>query len=172
MPKPEKIKIVEEIKELLQKNPNFVVTEYRGLNVKQINEMRNLLREKGILYQVFKNTLFRIALEDSKISGVDQYFYGPVGVAFSKDDIVSPCKILTEVSKNTQKMLIIKGGYSDGLIIKEEEISEYASMPTIEEMYSKILGSLINPATRLVRVISGPVQKLAIALKQIADKKE
>ncbi len=172
MPKPEKIKIVEEIKNKLKENPNFIVTEYRGLTVKEMNQMRDMLREKGIIYQIYKNTLFRIALEDAKIDGVDQYFYGPVGVAFSKDDIVSPCKILTEVAKNTQKKLKIKGGYTDGIIIKEEEISDYASMPTIEEMYSKLLGSLINPATRLVRVVSGPLTKLAIALNQIADKKE
>jgi large subunit ribosomal protein L10 len=170
MPKPEKVKVVEEIKEKLKENPNFVVTEYRGMTVAEMSEMRNLLREKGIMYQIYKNTLFRIALEDSKIEGVDEYFFGPVGVAFSKDDIVSPCKILKEVSKKA-KNLKIKGGYADGTVIKEKEIDEYASMPSIEELYSKLLGTLINPATRLVRVLSNPLQKLAMALNQIAEKK-
>lgn len=171
MPKPEKVKIVEKIKEILKENQNFIVTEYKGLTVQEINKMRDLLREKGIIYQVFKNTLFRIALEDAKIEGVDQYFYGPVGVAFSKEDIVSPCKILTEVAEKTKK-LKVKGGYADGIVIKKEEIAEYANMPTVEELYSKMLRTLMNPATRLVRVLSNPVQKLVIALKQIADKKQ
>jgi large subunit ribosomal protein L10 len=170
MPKPEKERIVEEIKKKLEDNPNFVVTEYRGMNVHQMNEMRNKLRDKGIFYQVYKNTLFRLALEGAKIEGVEQYFFGPVGVAFSKDDIVSPCKILSEVAKDSS--LKVKGGYTNGLVIKEEEIQEYASMPSIEELYSKLLGTLINPATRLVRVLNGPIQKLAIALNKIAEQKQ
>jgi large subunit ribosomal protein L10 len=170
MPKSENINKVEEIKKKLEENPNFIVTEYRGLTVQEMNEMRSLLREKGILYQVYKNTLFRIALEDVKIEGVDQYFYGPVGVAFSKSDVISPCKILSEFAKKSKK-LKIKGGYSDGTIIKEDEITQYASMPTIEEMYSTMLRTLMNPATRLVKVLSNPIQKLAMALNQIADKK-
>lgn len=170
MPKPEKVKIVEEIKEKLEENPNFVVTEYRGMTVAEMNEMRDLLREKGIMYQIYKNTLFRIALEDTKIEGVDEYFFGPVGVAFSKDDIVSPCKILTEVAKKTKK-LKVKGGYTDGLVIKESEIEEYANMPSIEELYARFARALVSPATRLVRALSNPLQKLAIALDQIAEKK-
>ncbi len=171
MPNPEKEKIVEEIKKKLEENPNFVVTEYRGMNVGQINEMRNALREQGIIYKVYKNKLFRIALSDVKIEGVEQFFFGPVGVAFSKDDIVSPCKILTDVAKKN-KVLKVKGGYADGIVVEESQIEEYANMPSIEELYSKLVGTLINPATRLVRVISGPVQKLAIALNQIADQKK
>jgi large subunit ribosomal protein L10 len=170
MAKPEKEKIVEEIKKKLEENPNFVVTEYRGMNVQDMSDMRIKLREKGIIYQVYKNTLFRIALEGAKIEGVDEYFFGPVGVAFSKDDIVSPCKILTEVAKKSK--LKVKGGYSNGLVIKEDQIEDYANMPSIEELYSKLLGTLMNPANRLVRVLNGPIQKLAIALNQIAEKKQ
>ncbi len=170
MPKPEKEKIVEEIKKKLEENPNFIVTEYRGMSVKQMSEMRNKLREKGIVYQIYKNTLFRIALEGAKIEGVEQYFFGPVGVAFSKDDIVSPCKILSDVAEESD--LKLKGGYTNGLVVKEDEIEEYANMPSIEELYSKLVGTLINPATRLVRVLSGPIQKLAIALDKIAEQKQ
>ena len=171
MPKPEKVKIVEEIKDKLKENSNFVITDYRGMTVPEMNEMRNLLREKGIVYQIYKNTLFRIALEGSKIEGVDQYFFGPIGVACSKDDIVSPCKILSEVAKKTKK-LTLKGGYTEGEIIDEKDIEEYSNMPSIEELYAKLLGSLINPATKLVRTIGGPLQKLAIALNQIAEQKK
>jgi len=171
MPKPEKIKIVEEIKKRLEENPNFVITEYRGMTVGEMSEMRRTLREKGIVYQVYKNTLFRIALEDAKIKGVDEYFFCPIGVAFSKDDIVSPVKILSDVAKKTNK-LRLRGGYSSGTAISDKDIVEYANMPSREELYSKLLGVLINPATRLVRVLSNPVQKLAIALNQIAEKKQ
>ncbi len=170
MARPEKVKIVEEIKNRLKENPHFVVTEYRGMSVEDMNRMRAKLREKGVTYQIYKNTLFRLALEGAEIKGVDEYFCGPVGVAFSDSDVVAPCKVLRDVAKSSA--LKVKGGYTEGLVIKEDEIEQYADMPSIEELYSKLLGTVMNPATRLVRTVNGPIQKLAIALNQISEKKQ
>lgn len=171
MPKPEKVKIVEEIKGKLTSNPNFVITEYSGMNVEEMNNMRNLLREKDISYSIYKNTLFKIALESLDIKGLEKYFSGPVGVAFNKEEIVSACKILSEVSKKTSK-LKLKGGYTEGLLVKEDEIIEYVNMPSKEELYSKLLATIINPATRLVKVLNRPTQTLVYVLKEIAEKKQ
>lgn len=170
MAKPQKVKMVEQIKQKIEENPNFVITEYRGMSVDEISKMRILLREEGVFYKIYKNTLFKIALKDANIKGLDEYFLGPVGVAFSKEDIVAPCKVLDKVSKDTKK-LKLKGGYASGNIIQEQDLEKYAKMPSKEELYSKLVGTLANPATKLVRVLGGPMQKLVIALKQIADKK-
>jgi large subunit ribosomal protein L10 len=170
MPTEEKIKFVQELEQKIKENSDFIVTDYRGLTVEQITDLRNKLREKGVYYQVVKNNLVKIALKNNNIEGLDEYFFGPSAVAFAKDDPVSPSKILSDFAKK-QKALKIKGGYSDGKVITDNDITELAKLPSKEVLIGKLLGSLKSPASGIVNVLNGPIRNLVYALKEISKQK-
>ncbi len=169
MPTEEKIKFVQELEQKLQENSDLIVTDYRGLTVEQITDLRNKLREKGVYYQVVKNNLVKIALKNNNIEGMDEYFFGPSAVAFAKDDPVSPCKILSDFAK--KGTLKIKGGYSEGKVITENDINELAKIPSKEVLIAKLLGSLQSPASGLLNVLNGPIRNLVYVLQEISNQK-
>ena len=170
MATPEKTRLVEEFKETLKDCKNFIITDYRGLTVEQISDLRNKLRENGVVYQVVKNNLIKIALKDAKIEGMDEYLFGPSAIAFAQDDPVSPSKILVDFAKGTK--LEVKGGFSEGKAIGIDDIKALSSLPSKEVLLSQVLGSLKAPANNLVGVLSGVMRQLVVALSAISEQKK
>lgn len=169
MPTPEKINIVEQVKKTLEDHKNLVITDYRGLTVESITELRRQLREQGIVYQVVKNNLASIALRAHNIDGLDDYLVGPTAIAYAQKDPVVPCKILVEFSK--KGTLKIKGGFADGKVINANEVEELSKLPSKEVLIGKLLGTLNAPATRLVNVLQGPIRNLVYVLSEISKQK-
>lgn len=169
MATPKKIELVEQIKKKLNEHDNLIITDYRGLSVKQITELRKKLYEKGVLYQVVKNNLVKIALKDSKIEGLDEYLFGPSAIVFAKDDPVFPSHVLSKLAKTSS--LKIKGGYSEGKIISKDEIEQLAQLPSKDILLASLIGSLKSPANRLVAVLNGPLRSLVSVLQQISKQK-
>ena len=150
--------IVEEISELLNGAATAVVVDYRGLNVEQDTRLRKNLREAGCEYKVYKNTLMRRAFEGTDCAQLDSLLEGPSAIAISKDDATAPIRILNNMAKEAEalefKAAIVEGNFYDA-----EGVKALASIPSREELISKLLGSLQSPITNLARV-----------LKQIAEK--
>jgi len=171
MPTPEKIKAVEDFSKQLEEHKNVIVTDYRGLTVEEMNDLRNQLREKGVIYQVVKNNLIKIALKNAQINGLDEYLFGPSAIAFSKDDPISPSKIIVDFAKKQEK-LRVKGGYSDGKVINQSDIKAFSQLPSKEILLTRLVAGLMRPLNQLTNVVNGPIRKLAIALQEVSQQKK
>lgn len=171
MPRPEKVRIVNELSEKLSATQSVVFADYRGLNVKEVTELRKKLREAGVEYKVVKNTLARLAAEKAEVGGVDQYMTGPTAIALGMKDPVAPAKILSEFAK-THKNLEIKGGVLQGKAIGLDEVKSLADLPSREVLLAKMLGSMQAPISGFVSVLSGTIRSLVYALDAVRKAKE
>ena len=144
-----------------------VLADYRGLSVEQDTALRVKLREAGIEYTVLKNNLMRFAANEAGLSELDPILHGPTALATSVDDVVAPAKILVEFAKDND-VLEIKGGFVDGKVISLEEVKNYASIPSKEELISKMLGSLQSPISKLARTLQAIVDEEATPGKATA----
>lgn len=170
MPSAKNQQQVQELVELLKDADGLVLTEYRGLSVAEVTELRRKLAESSQgVYKVAKNTLVRIALENLGQPQMDEYLAGPTAVAISRGDVVRLAKDLDEFAKKHDRF-VIKAGLIDGQVFSGEQVKAIAKLPPREELVAKLLGSLQAPLYGLASVMIGPVRGLAIALSEIAKK--
>lgn len=167
--KPEKVKAVEELRDKFSRSKTAVLTDYRGLNVADITELRKKLRAQGIEFKVVKNTLTRIAIKDFDYN-LDEFLEGPTAVAFSYVDPVAPAKIIVDFAK-AHKELEIKAGVVEGKVGGKDMIENLAKMPPKEELLAKAVGSIQAPLYGIVSVLQGPLRNLVYTLQAIQDKK-
>jgi large subunit ribosomal protein L10 len=152
--------IVDEIKGYVADAKSAVLVDYRGLTVEQDTELRKKLREAGVVYKVYKNTMLNFAFEGTVYADLAKHLEGPTAVAFGIEDATSPARILSEVAK-TAPALEFKAGVVEGTYYDAAGMQAVASIPSREVLISKLLGSLQSPITNFARVI-----------KQIAEKQE
>ncbi len=171
MPKPEKIAAVEEIKEKLDSSAVAILTEFQGLNVAEMTELRKLFREANVDYKVYKNTLTSLAAKQLDVAGVDEYLIGTTALAISREDPVAPAKIVKDFSAKHENFKI-KAGILNKEIIASDDVIALASIPPREILLSMVLGGIQAPVSGLLRVLQGPIQSLAFALKDLVEKKE
>ena len=145
--------IVEEISELLNGAATAVVVDYRGLTVAQDTELRKQLREAGVSYKVYKNTLVNRAIAGTEFESLKESLEGPSAFAISKDDATAPARILAKFAK-TAPALEIKAGVVEGTFYDAEGMKAIAAVPSREELLSKLLGSMQSPITNFARVIN------------------
>lgn len=169
--RPEKEAIVAEIKEKLAGAKSAVVADYRGLTVAEVTELRKKLREAGVEYKVYKNTLVRLAAKETGLEGIIEYLTGPNAIAFGMQDPVTPAKILSQFAKD-HKNLEIKAGILEGKILDFDGIKALAELPSKEVLVAKLLGTLQAPIVGLLNVLNGPSRKLVYALEAIRKQKE
>ncbi|MBS4210529.1 50S ribosomal protein L10 [Bacillus sp. FJAT-50079] len=155
-----KMQVVDEIAEKLKTSVSTVVVDYRGLNVAQVTELRKQLREAGIEFKVYKNSMTRRAAEASNLSALNEVLTGPNAIAFSTEDVVAPAKILNDFAK-ANEALEIKAGVIEGNVATVEEVKALATLPSREGLLSMLLS-----------VLQAPVRNLALATKAVADQKE
>ena len=152
--------IVAEISELLNGAASAVVVDYRGLTVAQDTELRKQLREAGVVYKVYKNTLVKRVVAGTEFESIADTLEGTNAIAFSKTDATAPARILANFAK-TANALELKCGVVEGTFYDAAGIATIATIPSREELLSKLLGSIQSPITNFARVI-----------KQIAEKNE
>ena len=152
--------IVEAISEEIKDAKSVVLVDYRGLTVGQDTELRKQLREAGIVYKVYKNTMINFAVQGTEFEALVPHLEGPTALAVSKTDATAPARILFNFAK-TAPALELKAGIVDGTYYDEKGIQVIATIPSREELLSKFLGSIQSPITNFARVI-----------KQIAEKGE
>ncbi|BDZ30039.1 50S ribosomal protein L10 [Lactiplantibacillus sp. WILCCON 0030] len=149
---------VEEVTEQLNKSVSAIVVDYRGLTVEQVTDLRKQLRDAGVKMEVIKNKIMVRAAEKAGYADMNDVFAGPTAVAFSEEDPVAPAKILANFAK-TADALQLKGGMVEGKVATLEEIQEYATMPSREELLATI-----------ANLLQAPVRNVAYAVKAIAEK--
>jgi len=150
--------IVAEISELLNGAASAVVVDYRGLTVAQDTELRKALREAGISYKVYKNTMIKRAAEGTDFAALDPHLEGPTAIAVSKEDATAPARILAEFAKKADK-LEIKGGVVEGSYYDAKGMQVIATIPSREVLLGRLLGSMQSPIANFARVLNQIAEK-------------
>ena len=150
--------IIEEISASVKDAQSVVLVDYRGLTVEQDTELRKQLREAGITYKVYKNTMMNFAFKGTDFESLTTYLTGPSAVAISKEDATAPARVLCKFAK-TANALEVKGGIVEGVAYDAKGIEDISRIPSREELLSKLLGSIQSPITNFARV-----------MKQLAEK--
>ena len=151
---------VQEIADKFSAAASVVVVDYRGLTVEQVTELRKQLREAGVEFKVYKNTLSRRAAETAGLEGINEFLTGPNAIAFSNEDVVAPAKIINEFAKKNEA-LEIKAGIIEGNVSTVEDVKALAELPSREGLLSMLLS-----------VLQAPVRNFALATKAVAEQKE
>ena len=154
--------IVAEISELLDGAATAVVVDYRGLTVAQDTELRKQLREAGVSYKVYKNTMIRRAAEGTAFAALDPHLEGPTAIAVSKTDATAAARILAEFAKKADK-LEIKGGVVEGNYYDAKGMQVIAIIPSREVLLGRLLGSMQSPIANFARVLNQIAEKSAEA---------
>lgn len=150
--------IVNEIAANIKDAQSVVLVDYRGLTVEQDTNLRKLLREAGITYKVYKNTMMNFAFKGTDCEGLAPYLEGPSAVAISATDATAPARILAKFAKEADK-LEIKAGIVEGVVYDAAGIADIAKIPSREELLSKLLGSIQSPITNFARVMNQLAEK-------------
>jgi len=167
--RPEKEAVVNELSEKFTNAKSVVVTDYKGLNVAEITELRKELREAGVDYTVVKNTLARIAAQKVEID-INDFINGPTALAFGIEDAVSPAKVLVDFANKHEK-LEIRGGALNGELISLEKVKSLADIPPKEVLLAGVFAGMKAPISGLVNVLQGNIRGLAMVLNQIKEQK-
>lgn len=170
MPTATKEALVAEIKDRFNVSEAVIMADYRGLSVKQMQTLRNKVREVGGEIKVYKNSLTEIAIRELALPNMDEFLGGPTAFVFIEADPVAPAKALSAFAKENEA-LQIKGGFVQSQVVDAEGVKAIASLPSREELIAKLLGTMLNPLTGTVRVLSGPARAFVTAVDAIAKQK-
>ena len=150
---------VSELASKMKEAKLILLTEYRGINVADVTEMRSKLRKVNAQYSVIKNNITKRALAECKIEGLEEQLVGPVAVVMSNEDYLEPSKIIYEFAKEND-FYKIKGGVIDGKVVSAEEIITLAKLPSRQTLIAQLAGALL-----------GNISKLAVVLDQVQKQK-
>ena len=150
--------IVEEISANIKDAQSVVLVDYRGLTVEQDTNLRKQLREAGITYKVYKNTMMNFAFKGTDCESLAPYLEGPSAIAISSTDATAPARILCKFAKDAPK-LEVKGGVVEGIAYDAAGIENIAKIPSREELLSRLLGSMQSPVANFARVINQIAEK-------------
>ncbi len=161
---------IDEIKAKIEKAQVAVITEYKGLSVEDITKLRREIQKNGGDYMVTKNTLAKIAVKGTEYEALAEKLTGPVALAFGFEDPVSPAKAVVKFIKESKKGAII-GAVLEGKLMTEAETRALAELPSKEELYAKMLGSINSPASGIVGSINAVMAQLTRAMAAVRDQK-
>ena len=159
-----KPQIVAQLAELLSQSKFVIATDYRGLSVAEMSELRHQLRNIGTEYHVVKNRLAKFAAENAGKQELSQLLTGPTALAFGSEDILQLAKALGDYIRISKTTLSIKGGLIDSQLIGSEEVKRLATLPSIEVLRARLLGLLLSPIVSLQNVLSGNMRGLSSVL--------
>ena len=148
------------ISEQLKNSVSTVLVDYRGLTVSEVTELRKQLRDAGIEFKVYKNTMVRRAADSVGLSELNEFLVGPSAIAFSNEDVIAPAKIINEFAEK-HEALEIKAGVIEGSFVSVEDVKSIASLPSRDGLLSMLLS-----------VLQAPVRNFAYAVKAIGEEKE
>jgi len=164
VPTQEKVETIEDLKTRLRGVKTVLLTEYRGLSVAQLSELRKQLRSVSAEYKIVKNRLARLALS-SDLSAVGTHLKGPTGMILSREDAVAVAKTLHTFAK-TNTALVIKAGYVEGQMLPPDGLKALADLPSKDALRSAIIGALQGPLAQLVGLLTAPQRDLVYVLEQ------
>jgi large subunit ribosomal protein L10 len=168
----QKVEQVELLAEKLRKAKVAVLTDYRGLTVKQMQELRGRLRGGEVEYRVVKNTLARRAADAAGYAPFKDEIKGPVAIAFGYDDLGAPSKLINEFVRATRLKLEVVGGLVEGRVFTPEQVKQLADLPSRDVLIAQLLGTLQSPVAQLVGIMQTPLQQLLGVLDAYKEKLE
>lgn len=170
MPTATKTASVAEIKNKLTGSVGVILADYRGLSVKEMQELRSKVREAGGEVKIYKNTLTEIAVRELALPSMDEFLVGPTAFVFAQDDPVGPAKAVVDFAKK-HAALEVKGGLIRNAIVDEATIKVLAALPSREELIAKLMGTLLNPIRGFMGMANAPAAAFVRVLGRVADQK-
>jgi large subunit ribosomal protein L10 len=171
MPRPEKVRAVEDIKGRMEEAQAFFLTEFRGLSVGQLQRLRRNLRETGADYRVVKMTLARRAADELGLEGVGDHLIGPTALTFAEGDPVATAKALADYAKDNER-LVVKLGVMAGRVMLPEDVSKLATIEPREVLLAKIAGAAKAPLAQMAGALGAFTRNAASMFSQLLEKKE
>ena len=170
--KEQKAEQVEVLTEKLRKAKVALLTDYRGLTVTQLQELRGKLRTGDVEYRVVKNTLARRAAEAAGVAALQAELEGPVAIAFGYDDLSLPSRLINEFVRTTRLKLEVKGGLVEGRVFTPDQVKQLADLPSKATLIAQLMGTMQSPVGQLVGIMQTPVQQLLGVLDAYKTKLE
>lgn len=164
MPTEGKRQAVSKLTELIQASTISIATDFRGLDVPLLTELRQRLRDQGATYRVVKNRLALLAAQQAGVTEFPQLLSESTGIVFGQGDSQAIVKALNDFVQSSRSSLIIRNGLMDGAILSGQQLVVLASLPPKNELISKLMGQLQTPPANLLRVLNGPLQGLTTVL--------
>lgn len=163
--KEKKGELISEISQKFERAEVMIVTEYRGLTVEQISDLRKKLRDHKVEYTVVKNTLAGFAAKQTGKPDLSGLLKGPTAIAFGYGDPVQPAKVLLDYQKSSQGVMSVKGGLIGHQVLAAADVVSLSKLPSKKELLSKVVGSIQSPLSSLVFVLNGNLQGLSNVLQ-------
>jgi len=170
MARKDKELFVSELMDRLKRNNNFILTDYKGLNVEEMSDLRERMRKIGCEFKVVKNTLARLAMKNLNLENLIEYLRGPTAIALEKMDIIATTKALVDFSRQHEN-LKIKAGFLEGHVVLPQEVESLAKLPSREVLVARLCEGLQVPIARFCGVLHGMVRNLIFVLDGIRKKK-
>ena len=170
MANPKNVSDLAELKEKIAGSNSIVLTEYRGLTVAQLSELRNNLGF-DVEYSVAKNTLFKIAANEAGIEGLDEQLTGPTAIAFIKGEAVDAAKVIKKLA-DANKAFVVKGGYMDGNVLSADQVNAIAELDNRETTLAKLAGAMKGNLAKAAGLFNAPASQVARLAAALQEKKE
>jgi large subunit ribosomal protein L10 len=171
MKRSEKEVVVEELTDIFSKSKVIYMTDFTGLNVEEMTELRSKLRDMSASYKVVKNTLALLAMERAGLKDLGGLIDGAVGLAFTDEDEIAPAKVIVEFSKKRDKPKV-KSGIIDGKVIGPEDIVQLANLPSREQLLAMVSGGIGAPLNSFLQCLNGIMRNLLYALNSLSEKRK
>src|SRR5687767_8951969 len=167
-PRPEKVAVVDEVKDRLRSSSAAILTEYRGMKVGDLSTLRRSLRESGGDYKIYKNTLVRFAVKDLGLDELEEMLVGPTAIAFVEGDAVGVAKALRDYAR-TNPLLIVKGGVLGESVLSAADAAALADIPPREVLLARLAGMLAAPMQQFAGLLQALPRNFAYGLKALID---
>lgn len=165
-----KVEVVDEVKTRIGAASASIVTEYRGLSVAELAELREALAVAGGDYRIFKNTLVRRAIDGGEYQPLEEYLSGPTALTFVDGDVSAVAKALRDFSRNNP-LLVIKGGLADGSLLSASDLSALAELPPREVLLARLAGALAAPMQQMAGLLQALPRNLAYGIAALRDQR-
>src|SRR5437588_1292442 len=167
-PRPDKVAVVNEVRERLPSADAAILTEYRGLNVAEMARLRRSLREAGGQYKIYKNSLVRFAVRELGLEELEQMLLGPTAIAFVDGDAAAVAKSLRDFSR-TNPALVIKGGVLGTTVLSAADAGALAELPTRDQLLAQLAGAMAAPLQQLAGLMAAIPRNFAYGIRALAD---
>jgi len=166
--KERKDELVQQYVEWANQSKAMFMTEYRGLTMQQVDELRAKVRDVGGQFHIVKNTLGKVAFEQAGLENPERYLVGSTAILFAFNDALNAAKVLNEVAR-TLELVKIKGGYLEKRLISADDVKALAELPPLPVMRARLLGTIMAPASKLARTLAEPARQVAAIIKAYAE---
>ena len=169
-PRADKVAVVDDVHARLGRSTAAIITEYRGLSVKNLADVRNQLRPFGADYKVYKNTLVKFAVARMGVEGLDEMLLGPTAIAFVEGDAAAAAKVLRDISK-INPLLIVKGALMGDKVLSSQQTAALADLPSREQLLAQLAGAMQAPMQQFAGLLNAVPSKFAYGLQALIDQK-